>query len=91
MRRGCGRTVCAGGATVAHYRGRSTRTLGAVEALWLKETHVISPIRVGNLTIRYLVDGTESGGLGLFELRSRQARMFRRRTAIRTTKNAFMS
>ena len=30
--------------------------------------NVNSPIRVGNLTIRYLVDGTQSGGMGLFEL-----------------------
>ena len=30
--------------------------------------NVTSPIRVGNLTIRYLVDGTQSGGMGLFEL-----------------------
>src|SRR5579864_5051183 len=27
-----------------------------------------SLIRVGNLTIRYLVDGSHSGGMGLFEL-----------------------
>jgi quercetin dioxygenase-like cupin family protein len=30
--------------------------------------NVNSPIRVGNLTIRYLVDGAQSGGMGLFEL-----------------------
>ena len=29
---------------------------------------VNSPISVGNLTIRYLIDGSESGGTGLFEL-----------------------
>jgi quercetin dioxygenase-like cupin family protein len=27
-----------------------------------------SPVRVGNLIIRYLVDGSQSGGMGLFEL-----------------------
>src|SRR5579872_4154277 len=27
-----------------------------------------SLIRVGNLTIRYLVDGSHSGGIGMFEL-----------------------
>jgi quercetin dioxygenase-like cupin family protein len=27
-----------------------------------------SPLRVGKLTIRYLVDGSQSGGMGLFEL-----------------------
>ena len=30
--------------------------------------NVSSPIRVGNLTIRYLVDGSQSAGMGLFEL-----------------------
>jgi quercetin dioxygenase-like cupin family protein len=36
----------------------------------VKDTHVSmnSPIRAGSLTIRYLVEGTESGGMGLFEL-----------------------
>lgn len=28
----------------------------------------IAPIKVGHLTIRYLIDGFESQGLGLFEL-----------------------
>ena len=30
--------------------------------------NVDSPIKVGGLTIRYLVDGSQAGGIGMFEL-----------------------
>ena len=47
-------------------------------------------VNIGQLEIRYLVDGSERGGLGVFEITCPPAHTCPRRTAIATTKNASM-
>ena len=47
-------------------------------------------IQVGQMEIRYLVDGAQSGGLGLFEMKVPAGARVPRRTAIPTTRSASM-
>ena len=47
-------------------------------------------VKVGQMEIRYLVDGTQGGGLGLFEMKVPAGANVPRRTAIPTTRSAFM-
>ena len=48
-------------------------------------------INVGQLSIQYLIDGTATGGMGVFELTVPPTRKFRHHTTIHATKNASMS
>ena len=45
-------------------------------------------VKIGQMEIRYLVDGAEKGGLGLFELKVPPGPTFPRRTAIPGTRSA---
>lgn len=44
-------------------------------------------VRIGQLEVRYLIDGAAQGGMGIFELTVPRDRMCRLYTVIRTMKN----